>query len=364
MAEDGAKLIGVETMTHVPLLDEVEAPEDPMFREELMYDHPPRVVNVSTRNICEIPSQLAQGFLDNTDWSYWALSTWEASWLHERMWWQVDYKDAERREEKMMKELLLQADIIHLNGYHTWSFLRDLKDDLLGKKMVIHHHGIELRDDPRGHHEETLAGYTRVVSTPDLLLCDRNLHWLPSPVPIAEIQQNYPLWDKDPHGPCIVGHAYTVKENKGTDFIEKAINDATGIGTPVWPMLWHGVQKRQSIWLLSQCDVYFATMKHGPGLASYEAMALGIPVVLSCTANERAAQQECYGDDLPFIYVTEEDAVEKLGELASDPDMRLERGMHGREVMTRHHNIVSVVERMKSIYEEAQPCQRVIHRSG
>jgi len=359
LVEAGAKQVDTVHLNHVPLMDDVVAPMHPSFRQWKRNGETPLVVNVSTRNICEIPSQLAEGFLRYTDWSYWAVATWVSSWLHERMWWQVDYEDPDRREQQILRDLLRQADYIHLNGYHTWDFLRDMREELTGKRMVIHHHGCELRDDPMKHRCEADAGYMRVVSTPDLLLSDYGLHWLPSPVPIVEIERNYPRWTKHPGEPCVIGHAYTVKENKGSDTIEVFVERARQRAA-IWYMPWHGVQRRQSIWLLSQCDVFFSTMFFGPGLASYEAMAMGIPVVLSCTEAEYEKQCECYGGETPFWRVTYEDAEDVLVELAKNPTLRAERGARGKEIMRAYHDLPAVVERMKGYYEEAQPCRTVL----
>jgi len=79
-----AKQVGTIRTAHTPLVGPIAAPVNPTFRRTALKSSP-TVLNVSSRNICEIPSQLAQGFLDNTDWGYWAATTGDASWLHERM---------------------------------------------------------------------------------------------------------------------------------------------------------------------------------------------------------------------------------------------------------------------------------------
>jgi len=363
----GAKLVGIEQMTHMPLMDDVVAPPIPTFK--VPRDHyAPRVLNVDTRNICEITSQLAQGFLDNTDWSYWAVSTGDASWLHERMWWQLDHTDPWKREHHMLNELARQADIIHLNSYHTWDFLSPSGPDLTGKKMVIHHHGCELRNDPRKHEAESWCGYTRIVSTPDLLLCGDDLQWLPSPLPMREIEQNYPVWESDLSVPPVLGHAYTVAGNKGTDHVREYVKTVQSGGVPLQYKEWHGVQRRQSLWLLSQCDMFFSTMLYGPGLASYEAMAMGIPVLLGCTPDELAMQKEAYGvtgtDDLPFVYVTPRTVHATIEQLANEPDLRCEIGRRARETCQKFHSIESVVQRLKTIYEEAEPCRSILYHGA
>jgi hypothetical protein len=341
----------------------VAAPENPTFRTGLHRSRP-CAVNVSSRNICEIGSMLAQGFLRYTDWSYWGVMTAEPSWLLERHHWKIDYKDPVGREQHMLDTLIRSADVLHLNCYRSWEFLKRLEADLRNRtKILMHHHGGNLRDMPWVTEWERAAGWEVVVSTPDLLCTVPWATWLPSPVDLEEIDGNYPQWDK-PDGEFVVGHGYTVPENKGTHEINAIVSRCAQLDASIRYVPWTGVAKRQSMWLISQCDLYFSTLLYGPGVATLEALAMGIPVLAGCTRQELEAQKRAVGvqtvEGLPWIYVTRETAGEWVHELRNDPELRRAWGEKGRRYVEEFHSIPAVVARLKGIYEGMKPCGEVL----
>lgn len=324
----------------------------------------PSVVNIGYWDLCEIGYKLAQGFLRYTDWSYQAFSG-GTSWVTERAWYRENTTDPQRHDRELQRDLVALADIIHVNEYHEQALLADVKP---GKRMVMHHHGCRYRDDPEKYErEETEAGYMRLVSTPDLLIHGtaryrRNLQWLPSPLELEELDRTYPRWDeRDPALPLVVAHGYTVEGNKGTpEFLRIMADLVQRRAANVDAGLINGVQRRQSLWYISQCDIYFATFFFGPGLASYEAMTFGKPVLVGCSPDELAAQKSVIGEELPFIHVTPATCGTWIRALAADPDLRREWGKRGRKYVEKFHDIKQVVARAKKLYEQVRPCKALV----
>jgi len=340
------------------------APSNPTFRAEMAREGP-CCVNVSSRNICEIGSTLATGFLRHTNWSYWGVMTAEPSWLQERHFWKVDYKDPDGREHKMLDDLIRSCDVLHLNSWCSWEFLGRLREEMVGKtRVLMHHHGVALREDPPIAWQERDAGWEVVVSTPDLLMHVPWATWLPSPIDLEELDGNYPQWVK-PENEFLVGHGYTVVENKDSLGIAKLVTEQMCKDDTIGFVPWHGVQKRQSLWLLSQCDIYFATLLYGPGVATYEAMAMGIPALCSCTEEELQYQMQALAverpEDLPWIYVTRDTAGKWVRDLRNDPELRQHWAEKGRKYIEDVHSVPAVVARLKNIYDGIEPCTEVLY---
>ena len=326
----------------------------------------PLVVNVSYVDLAEIGHELAKGFIRYTDWGYWTTSV-DSNWLQQRCWWNVDVTSPD--EAGVLHDMLQAADIIHINEYHNYPWITD---ELVGKKVIIHHHGCEYRDDPTAwEQQETEAGYTRITSTPDLLIHGspqyrKNLTWLPSPIDLDEFDRNYPRWDRstDPSAPVRVLHAYTVAEQKGTYEIFDAVQELQAEGENVELELVHRVGRRQCTWYLSQADIFFATFLYGPGLASIEAMAFGIPTLVGCNPDELRKHMDVSKvrnpDDLPWVYVTKQTVKDTIRRFVRDPKLRNRIGLRGRRYVERYHSLPVVVRKLQKIYEQTKPCTGIV----
>lgn len=324
----------------------------------------PQVAYVCNWNLCEIGFELWKGFVEYTDWGFWSMST-GGSWIGERTCLRLNPKAPLERDFELGRAIVQQADVVHINNSHNHVPCRDV--DMAGKRLAMMHHGMEYRYRWRQFEWlETTAGYLRIVSTPDLLMYAsdnekrRTLHWLPEPIDLRELDRCYPKWGRAEGAPVQVLHGYTVKGNKGTDEIARIVTHTKGCDLN----LIHHVQRRRSVWHVAQCDIYFATFLYGPGMASIEAMALGKPVIAGCTEHELQYQMQAIGvtrpENLPWLYATPETAPQVLRDLASDPDMRQHWGRKGREYVEQWHSLPNVVNRLKTLYEQAEPARGLI----
>jgi len=332
------------------------------------------VVNTAYRDLCEIGYELAKGFQEYTDdWGYW-MTVVGSTWLAERDWWTLPLPGHRGHKAALvvLEHLLEMADVAHINNYHSYQWITDA---LVGHKVVIHHHDFALRTRLGWHEQhEREAGYTRLVSTPDLLMFqdqdDPSLTWLPSPINLRELDRNYPKWERKPRDKRIhLIHAYTVAGNKGTEQFASIAKDAH---PKIRLHTIHGVQRRVSWYYLGMADIYFATYLYGPGLATIEAMAMGIPALVGCAMPENPLghsdsvewQMQAVGvekvEDLPWIYVTPETTEQWLKDLAGDKKLRKHWGDKGRKYVEQWHDVPMVVRRLKAIYEAAEPCQRIV----
>lgn len=335
------------------------------------HDAPVTVVNAAYWDLCEIAQLLTRGFREQTDWGYWAVSQGK-SWLEERSMYCIP-PEAPESDRKIVEDLVRTANVIHLNELHNYWFLEHVT---AGTRIVIHHHGCYHRDNPaRYERSEVNAGYKRVVSTVDLLICgdpecDATKVWLPSPLDLNEMDRLFGVWAPLREGEKVtVGHCWTVGANKGSDEFARIAEHTEGFNSRFQLAIWHKVPRRQSWYYLSQCDVYFATFLYGAGLATYEAMALGIPAIVGfqqvtpgLTAGSVIARyrEEIGSDELPFIVVTPETCGQWLRDLTHDSDLRAEWGRRGRAYVEKWHDLPVVTKRAQDIYEATEPCKFVV----
>lgn len=329
---------------------------------------PTTVTHLTYWDLCEIGQLLAQGFLRYDTWGYWSISH-DTSYIQERPMYRIAGAGSDVCDRRVAEDIMHESDVLILNEFHNYWITKQLP---VGKRMVLYHHGCFHRDKP-GKYEraETEAGYARIVSTPDLLLYgktryNRNKQWVPSPLDVEELDRLYNVWrPRRANERVTVGHCYTIKENKGTDDFEAIARAVEGRFDLA---LWHRVQRRQSLYYLSQCDIYFASFLFCPGLATLEAMAMGIPAMagfgqkggVSAESVIDRYKQEIGEDELPFIVVTQETCGKLLRDLVNDAGLRAHWAAKGRAYIDKWHSLPAVTARMKSILENVEPCRFVV----
>ena len=290
-------------------------------------------------------------------------ATMDKSWVGERPYWMLDHNPA-APDSECLQELTERADLLHLTEHHNWQRFRGLK---AGKRIVMMHHSCIYRDNP-GQYErqEVDAGYTRIVSTPDLLLYGTKsyrdtLQWLPLPVDLQELDTSFPRFGRGNRREVVVAHGFTVKSNKDpNDDLPRIVGELQAQQVPIHLDAYTKLTRQMSLWKIAQADIYFATWLYGPGMASLEAMALRVPVVLSCSPDELAIMRERLGTPLPFVHVTRENCAKTLRELVNDPALRFEVAEHARAYVERVHDCQTVAEKLLYHYEHTEPCKEIV----
>jgi len=288
------------------------------------------------------------------------------TWLREQQYHLVE----DEFDAGLVSDAVAMADVVILNVDHVAAFLH--RQDLRGKKLVIYHHGPPFRFEHAELGElETSAGYGRLVSTPDLLQFQHPDHaeltWLPSPLNLPELDTLCEKWEKPAGGPLHVLHGFTSAANKGAGEFTNIVGQMDSAGENVKLGLIHLVNRQVSLHAMSQADVYFATYLYGPGLATMEAMAFGVPALVGCTDIELQHQMDVVGaenvEDLPWIYVTPGTTAEWLRKL-QDPAVREHWAKKGRAYVEKFHSVRAVVKRMEKFVRKLKPANGVIYTAA
>jgi hypothetical protein len=237
----------------------------------------------------------------------------------------------------------------------------------LGKKLVFHYHGCDVRSrermlathawstctecDPfcipkrqdRILREARAHAHAELVSTPDLLESvptARQLDvaaWLPDYVP-------RPF--RDP--PKLVLHAPTNRLIKGTAHIEAAFEKLRprfpGVEfRTVEKVPWAGLRDA-----LAGCDVFVDQVFMGwYGMVSVEAMALARPALAYLRPDFEARAAGC-----PLVRITVDTLVDDLAALLDDAPRRRALGEAGRAWVEQRHEAHVIARRLVQLYQE------------
>ena len=237
----------------------------------------------------------------------------------------------------------------------------------LGKKLVFHYHGCDIRSrahmlathtrstctecDPfcipkrqaRIHREAAAYAHAELVSTPDLL----------ESVPTAR-QVHVAAWlpDYQPHAfrevPELVLHAPTNRLIKGTSHIEAAYAKLRprfpGVEfRTVEKVPWGGLRD-----LMAECDVFVDQVFMGwYGMVSVEAMALERPALAYMRPDFEARAVGC-----PIVRTSIETLAEDLAALLDDAPRRRALGERGRAWVEKEHEAHVIARQLLELYHE------------
>ena len=236
----------------------------------------------------------------------------------------------------------------------------------LGKRVVFHYHGCDVRNrfhmwahharaactecspfcnPPRQRRILASAGRwadRELVSTPDLLeSATRAIHF-----PVAADLSRYDV--RPPQGaPRLVLHAPTNRLIKGTRHVERAYEAVRarfpGVEFAVVERLpW--TELRDS---MLQADVVVDQLFMGwYGMVAVEAMAMGKPVLCFIRPDFEARLRDC-----PIVRCTTVDLHERLAELLADPARARALGEAGRAWVEREHSHTRLARRLLALYE-------------
>lgn len=258
---------------------------------------------------------------------------------------------------KMMQHIT-KYDIIHVHAFGGITFYMDFPIwKSLGKKIVLHYHGTELRRFKKESPFADLAD-VKLVSTPDLLQYGNSLDWFPTPIPT----HNYPFVgipdksDKDKDTFVIVNAASSLEHGlakKGTQTIIDAVNnikEQTDYKIEFKQLF--GVPHHEAVEIYKQADFIIGQAKIGwYGKFEQECMLLGKPVITYLDPKYQALAKVF---DIPIVNCGQENT--KMLEsaiflLLEDAKLRKELSTAGREYITQIHNYNTVLGHLKTSYE-------------
>ena len=207
---------------------------------------------------------------------------------------------------------------------------------LLGKKIIIHYHGSEIRNKMQPwFHRFADATF---VSTPDLLKFAPGSKWLPNPVKIENYMSATPL-------PNLITHAPSNPLLKGTSEIIKVLNTIPDIkfdiisGVPYEEALRH---YRESTIVIDQIKIGWY------GMVSLECMAIGTPVMCYISEDLKYYLPE----PLPLFLTSAETLESDIPYLLHNPELQSKQIQAGYNYVTNVHNPKNIAKLIIKSLEE------------
>ena len=250
---------------------------------------------------------------------------------------------------KKLYDLIKECDILHYHGQAVSHGYRDLVmwSGIMGKPVILHHHGSEIRNKDYPKFANDLVKY-RYVSTPDLLEFVPNAEWLPNPVDIQGLEYSEP----DVSGPLKILHAPTNRDVKNTRAVVTAISALKDEGLDIQFTIAEDKKHSELIEIISGNDlvVDWLNPEYGIyGVFSIESMALGRTVI--CSLNDSLYDKH----DVPIISIPPTDLADKIKELYNNRNLLVTGGKSSYDFVQSHHNPIEsakkVIERYKAVLD-------------
>lgn len=271
---------------------------------------------------------------------------------------------------KQGKHIINFFDIFHF--HYATTIMEDFQDLPLikekGKKMIMHHWGNDVRfheqakiknpyaytgDSPPNEvmHERLTKISTYIDESivqdyevfPYVEPYYKKVHVIPIAIDLDKFQPHYP--DAEKKVPLIL-HAPTNPAFKGTEYIEKAIDELKKTHTFEYRRI-EKMNHLEAIKLYKEADIIVDQILCGSyGLFSVEAMALGKPVITFI----RPDLVKKFPETLPIVNGNIVTVYEKIKMLLENPEMRVELGKLGRKYVEMYHAKEKVVDKLIEIY--------------
>jgi glycosyltransferase involved in cell wall biosynthesis len=173
----------------------------------------------------------------------------------------------------------------------------------------------------------------------------KNVHVLPLACNVKKFIPSYPK--PDTRAPFIV-HAPTNRAFKGTEYVEKAINDLQGKLSFTYQMV-EKMTNDQALRIYSSADVIVDQIICGTyGALSVEAMSLGKVVVAFIRDDVRSKLPS----DFPIVSANPDTIYDVLHDLIQHPEKRHEIGKASRRFAESYHSIEVVTKKLIEIYSQ------------
>lgn len=146
----------------------------------------------------------------------------------------------------------------------------------------------------------------------------------------------------------LVVHAPSNKAKKGTDVVLETMARLSKSHQFDFKLI-HQVPRQAALELMAQSDLFLDQFTIGAeGLASYEAMALGKPVV--CYIKRSLLPR--YPANLPIVVADQDELESAIARLLNNGSRRLEIGRASRQYVEEHHDAQNICSHLLNIYRE------------
>lgn len=173
------------------------------------------------------------------------------------------------------------------------------------------------------------------------------IHIVRQRINTSAYQPVYP--DPENRTPKIM-HAPSVKSTKGTEYIEKALDNLRNKGVQFEYILVHGLSHTEAMKQYSQADIIVDQLLMGShGVFAVEAMALGKPVITYI----HDELLPTYPDGFPIVNANPNTIEQALERLITSPGERHSIGKQGRLYAEQVHDYREVARRLQKIYEQS-----------
>ncbi len=243
-----------------------------------------------------------------------------------------------------LSRLVGEYDVLHFH----WSSLVPFGFDLplwkrLGKRIIIHWHGDDVRNKGEGRLYSRFADRT-LVSTPDLLQWSPKAQWLPNPIDL----RRFPFVGLQKHaGPVRILHAPSMRAAKGTAQIIDTVAELKREGYEIDLMLIENMPHERAMQAYREADIAIDQLLIGwYGVFAVECMALGKPACVYIRDDLKK-----YIEGTPLVNASPSTLKQRLIELIENEELRREMGINGRRYVERVHDADVVCGRMmKEVY--------------
>ena len=238
-------------------------------------------------------------------------------------------------------------DVFH---FHFSSIIPSGRDiiiwKLLGKKVIIHHHGSDIRNIGE---QQLCSKYSDeiIVSTPDLLEWSPNAKCIMNPISLDDFTY-LGVENKHKSEWINIVHAPSNRAKKGTEYVIKAIDSLKNEGYKINLILIEQMSHDKAIEYYKKADIVIDQLLIGwYGMFAIECMALGKPVCSFIRDDLKS-----FIPNNPIINTSPQNIVENLKILIEDGTLRKKVGSISRKYVEDMHDAEKISRQLTNFYRE------------
>ena len=250
-----------------------------------------------------------------------------------------------------IEKAIKQYDLFDYDVYHFESGMDFLKNEFfvqqlnhLGKKIICHYHGEDLRSRGVMPYIDKLADLN-LTNEVDLLSKHPNIEYIFLPFDTS------PFNVKDTISDILkISHAPTNRFYKGSDHIIKVCEKLENQGKIKFDLI-ENLPHSQAMERKSKSDIFIDQLGNkggwGYGMNSVESLSMGI-----CTLTEMNDAYDSFIPDHPFVSIKEQTLESEIETLIRNRNRILEFGKKGREWVQKYHDIKQVSNTLYGYYKK------------